>query len=124
MTVIFHDPYGREDNLARAVSLAELLRDSDIVSIHVPLTPETRGYIGRRQLRAMKPTATLVNTSRGGVIDEPALVTALREGWIGRPGSTSSCASPTPTRTTRCSRFPTWSCCRTSARRAPRPVSR
>ncbi len=96
MTVLFHDPYGTGDELARSVPLGELLRESDIVSVHVPLTPETRGLIGAPQLRAMRPTATLVNTSRGGVIDEPALVTALREGWIGSAGLDVQAREPNP----------------------------
>jgi glyoxylate reductase len=96
MSVIFHDPYGREDDLARSVGVDELLRESDIVSVHVPLTPETRALIGEAQLRAMKPTATLINTSRGGVIDEAALVTALREGWIGSAGLDVQQHEPNP----------------------------
>ncbi|NOZ88938.1 MAG: D-glycerate dehydrogenase [Crenarchaeota archaeon] len=71
---------------ARYVSLEELLRESDIVSLHVPLTPETRGMIGERELRMMKPTAILVNTARGAVVDPDALVKALREGWIAAAG--------------------------------------
>jgi lactate dehydrogenase-like 2-hydroxyacid dehydrogenase len=96
MTVIFHDPFGREDALARSVSVEELFATSDIVSIHVPLTPETRGLVGEAQLRAMKSDATLVNTSRGGVIDEPALVRALREGWIGSAGLDVQAREPNP----------------------------
>lgn len=60
-----------------------LLRESDFVSIHAPLTAETRGLIDAQALRQMKPTALLINTSRGAIIDEDALVQALREGWIG-----------------------------------------
>lgn len=56
-----------------------LLRDSDFVSIHVPLTEKTRGMIGGRELALMKPTAVLVNTSRGPVVREPDLIEALRE---------------------------------------------
>jgi len=67
---------------ARFCSLDDLLRNSDYVSIHVPLTSETRGLIGERELKLMKPTAVLVNTSRGPVVDEKALVQALRERWI------------------------------------------
>ncbi len=63
-------------------SLARLLRESDIVSIHVPLTEETRGMIGERELRSMKPSAILINPSRGEVVDEEALARALRERWI------------------------------------------
>ncbi len=63
-------------------SLARILRESDVVSIHVPLTPETRHMIGERELRMMKPTAIIVNPSRGEIVDEKALARALREGWI------------------------------------------
>lgn len=63
----------------RLVSLNDLLRKSDIVSLHTPLTEETRGLIGRREIELMKRTAMLVNTSRGAVIDEPALIEALRQ---------------------------------------------
>jgi phosphoglycerate dehydrogenase-like enzyme len=64
-------------------SLAELLADSDFVSLHVALTPETRGLIGGLELSRMKRDAVLVNTSRGGVVDQAALVRALHEGRIG-----------------------------------------
>ena len=64
----------------------ELLRTSDVVSIHVPLTRETRGMIGRAQLAMMKPSAMIINTSRGGIIDEPALVDALTAGTISAAG--------------------------------------
>jgi D-3-phosphoglycerate dehydrogenase / 2-oxoglutarate reductase len=62
--------------------LRELLSTSDYVSLHAPATAETRGLIGEHELRAMKPSAYLVNTSRGALIDEVALERALREGWI------------------------------------------
>jgi D-3-phosphoglycerate dehydrogenase / 2-oxoglutarate reductase len=62
--------------------LDALLRTADYVSIHAPLTAETRGMIGERELRLMKPTATLINTARGPIVDEAALVRALTEGWI------------------------------------------
>jgi len=64
---------------ARRVSLEELLKKSDFVSIHVNLTPETRHLIGAPQLKLMKPSAYLINTSRGPVIDEAALAQALKE---------------------------------------------
>jgi D-3-phosphoglycerate dehydrogenase len=59
------------------VELDELLSRSDIVSLHVPLTTETRGLIGRQQLGRMKPSAILINTARGGIVDQPALLDAL-----------------------------------------------
>ena len=62
--------------------LPELLSASDFVSLHIPLTEETRHYIGKRELRMMKPTAVLVNAARGPVVDSQALYTALKEGWI------------------------------------------
>lgn len=67
---------------ARRLDLEALLRQSDFVSLHVPLTDQTRGMIGERALRAMKPTAILVNTARGPVVDTAALTVALQEGWI------------------------------------------
>jgi phosphoglycerate dehydrogenase-like enzyme len=63
--------------------LAYLLSESDYVVLAVPLTRETRHLIGPEQLRAMKPTAVLINISRGAVIDETALVRGLKDGWIG-----------------------------------------
>jgi phosphoglycerate dehydrogenase-like enzyme len=79
-------PSQEEARGIKAVSLEELLRTSDVVSVHVPLTRETRGMIGRAELAMMKPTAIIINTSRGGVIDEPALVEALRSGAIAATG--------------------------------------
>jgi len=67
---------------AQHVELDTLLRESDFVSVHVPLTPETRHLISTQQLQLMKPTAYLINTSRGPVVDEGALVEALRAGII------------------------------------------
>ncbi len=66
--------------------LAELLKVSDVVSLHCPLTPETRHLIDADALRAMKSTAILINTARGAIVDEPALVVALRDGIIGGAG--------------------------------------
>jgi glyoxylate reductase len=68
---------------AAYVSLPELLRESDFVSLHVPLTEGTRGLIDEAALRLMKPTAILINTSRGPVVYTAALARALSEGWIG-----------------------------------------
>ena len=62
--------------------LDELLARSDFVSLHCPHTPQTAGLIGERELKLMKPAAVLVNTARGGVVDQGALEGALREGWI------------------------------------------
>jgi glyoxylate reductase len=67
---------------ARYLDLEDLLRESDFVSIHTPLTEETRHLIGERELGLMRETAVLVNTSRGPVVDEAALAQALRDGSI------------------------------------------
>jgi D-3-phosphoglycerate dehydrogenase / 2-oxoglutarate reductase len=72
---------GTADGVERT-GLDRLLAESDYVSLHAPATPATRGLIGKRELRAMKPTAYLINTSRGSLVDEDALVQALSEGWI------------------------------------------
>lgn len=63
----------------RHVELAELFAVSDVVTLHTPLLPETRGMIGEALLRSMKPGASLINTARGGIIDQPALVRVLRD---------------------------------------------
>ena len=62
--------------------LPRLLRSSDIVSIHVPLTPETRHMLGESEFRSFKPGAIFINPSRGELVDEDALVKAIKEGWI------------------------------------------
>jgi glyoxylate reductase len=71
---------------ATRTDAATLLRDSDFVSIHTPLLPETHHLINGQSLRTMKKTAYLVNASRGPVVDEAALVQALTEGWIAGAG--------------------------------------
>jgi glyoxylate reductase len=90
MDVLAHDPYNKDgidqDALATWAELPELLEKSDFVSLHVLLTDETRHLIGEDELRRMKPSAILINTSRGPVVDETALVQALQEGWIQAAG--------------------------------------
>jgi len=80
MEVLLH---GRSST---GLPLDELLERSDFVSLHLPLSPETRHLIGERELRRMRPHAILVNTARGPIVDEAALVRALREGWIAGAG--------------------------------------
>jgi glyoxylate reductase len=86
MEVIAYDPHARAQveagGIARWAGLDELLERSDFVSLHPLLTKETHHLINEAALRRMKPTAILVNVSRGPVVDEAALVRALREGWI------------------------------------------
>ncbi|GAQ64235.1 2-hydroxyacid dehydrogenase [Streptomyces scabiei] len=87
MRVRHHHPRRKEDDeLSRWVPFDELLRTSDVVSVHTPLTEETQGMIGAAELARMKPTATLVNTGRGGVVDEEALLGALRRGELHSAG--------------------------------------
>jgi D-3-phosphoglycerate dehydrogenase len=71
---------------AEPVSLAELAARADFVSVHVPLTNETRDLVDENLLRSMKQTAFLVNTARGGIVNQDALLTALEEGWIAGAG--------------------------------------
>jgi glyoxylate reductase len=85
-----------DDALSVWTPLDHLLRESDIVSIHTPLSPETRGMIGRRELDLMKPTATLVNTARGPVVDEAALIDTLRERRIFSAGLDVQVLEPNP----------------------------
>jgi glyoxylate reductase len=86
MKILYYDVIRREDlekELGiKYVDLETLLRESDFVTIHTPLTPETYHLIGEKQLRMMKKTAFLINTSRGKVVDQKALYKALKEGWI------------------------------------------
>ncbi|MFA5994941.1 MAG: D-glycerate dehydrogenase [Patescibacteria group bacterium] len=71
---------------AKSVTLKQLFKQADFVSLHVPLTPQTHHLIGKKELAIMKPTACLVNTSRGPVIDEQALVSALKNKTIAGAG--------------------------------------
>ncbi len=90
LNLLAYDPYVSADMMAResvrSVGLDELLSTSDFVFLHCPLTKDTYHLIGERELRLMKPTAILINTARGPVVDEPALVRALTEGWIAAAG--------------------------------------
>jgi D-3-phosphoglycerate dehydrogenase len=90
LKVIAHDPGVDAETIHAAgvepVSLPELLRRADFLSIHLPLLETTRHLIGEHELRQMKPQAVLINTSRGPVIDEPALIRAISERWIAAAG--------------------------------------
>jgi len=86
LRILVCDPYLSADIIRKfeveQVDMDQLLSESDIVSIHTPLTPETRHILGLKQLKKMKPTACLINTARGGVVDHKALYTALTRGYI------------------------------------------
>jgi lactate dehydrogenase-like 2-hydroxyacid dehydrogenase len=91
MRILYHDPVRISPELERElnaefVTKERLLRESDFVSLHVPLTEETRHSIGEPELRMMKAEAVLVNTTRGPVVDEAALARALKEHWITAAG--------------------------------------
>ena len=88
MSVLFYDavtipPEVVSELGAKVVALDELFSSADYVTMHVPMTPDTAHMVGVTRLAGMKPTAFLINTSRGGVIDEDALAAALREGRLG-----------------------------------------
>ena len=89
MEVLYFDkkPSERLEGLgAKRVGFEELLRGSDVVSVHLPLTPETRGLFDARAFEKMKPGAIFVNTARGKVVDEEALVRALKGGRLSAAG--------------------------------------
>lgn len=86
MEILAHDPFNQkgidDDELVTWADLGDLLERSDFVTLHPPLTPETHHLIDAEALKRMKSTAYLINAARGPVVDEKALVTALRENWI------------------------------------------
>ena len=88
MRILYYDPMCEDDPYAaqisaRCVDLDTILTQSDYLSLHVPLYKDTYHFIGEAELAKMKPTAVLVNTARGGVVDPDALYRALRDGVIG-----------------------------------------
>ena len=91
MRILYHDAQSAPESIEKELGLElvgaeRLLRESDFISLHVPLLPETRHLIGAQQLRMMKPMAILVNTSRGPVVDEAALAEALDQRVIAGAG--------------------------------------
>ena len=98
MRILIFDPLLTEDDIPAGVvrmnDLDMLLREADVVSMHCPLTESTRGMIGIDQLKMMKPSAFLINAARGELIDEAALVKALRDGLIAGAGLDSFAKEP------------------------------
>jgi D-3-phosphoglycerate dehydrogenase / 2-oxoglutarate reductase len=90
VTLLAYDPYVSAARAAqigvRLVSLDELLRESDFITIHLPKTPETVGLIGERELQLVKPEVRIINAARGGLIDEHALAVAIKEGRVAGAG--------------------------------------
>ena len=87
MNIIVYDPFlGKEAVEALGygyrADMHDILKESDVVSIHTPLTPETKDMIGEAELKEMKPTSILINCARGGIINESALCKALKDHWI------------------------------------------
>jgi D-3-phosphoglycerate dehydrogenase len=99
MEIIAYDPYLTREQIEErgatpVASLEKLLEQSDFVTLHVTLTPETRGMIGTRELAMMKPTACLINCDRGEVVDEEALLKALGEERLVAAGLDCFCEEP------------------------------
>jgi len=86
MRVLFADHPPPKASNVEFTPFDRVLAESDVISLHVPLTADTRNLIGAAELRSMKPTAVLINTARGGLVDEGALASALQEGVIGGAG--------------------------------------
>ena len=90
MRVLLYDPYPNEERAKEVggtfASLEDLLKESDVVTLHVPLVDATHHLINEERLKLMKPTAVLINAARGAVVDNKALVKALQEGWIAGAG--------------------------------------
>lgn len=91
MRVLYYDPFRQSEELERELGIEyaskeEVLAQADFLSLHCALTPETRHLVGAAEFEAMKPTAVLVNTSRGPVVDEAALAAALKGGSIAAAG--------------------------------------
>ncbi|MBD3305547.1 3-phosphoglycerate dehydrogenase [candidate division KSB3 bacterium] len=100
MNVVGYDPFVQHDQLSTEITLVDdvqdLLREADFVTLHLPSNPETKGIIGEHAFELMKPTAYIINTARGDLIDEAALVQALREHNIAGAGLDVYAQEPPP----------------------------
>ena len=101
MKVLYHSRTRKRDVEKefgfKYASFKRVLAESDFISLHVPLTPETHGFIGEKQLRSMKKSAILINLSRGPVVDTEALYNSLTKGWIAGAGLAVFDPEPVPT---------------------------
>ncbi|MBI3417365.1 MAG: phosphoglycerate dehydrogenase [Verrucomicrobia bacterium] len=99
LRILAYDPFPNaeaEKLGVKFVPLDMLLAESDFVSLHAALTPENRGLLGEAQLRRLRPTAYLINTARGALVDEAALVRGLREGWFAGAALDAFAVEPLP----------------------------
>lgn len=98
MRILAHDPYVTQERAlhagARLVPLDRLLRESDFITVHLPKTPETVGFVGERELGIVKRTVRIVNAARGGIVDEEALAAALKDGRIAGAGLDTFAVEP------------------------------
>lgn len=91
--VYWDDAYASQNNIEK-VAPERIFKEADFISLHLPLTPETRNMVGQAQIAMMKPSAFLINTARGGLIDESALLLALQEGRIAGAGMDAFAQEP------------------------------
>ena len=99
MNILIANRPGQASLVAGRVSMETLLKESDVISLHCPLAENTRSLIGSEALRQMKPKAILINTARGGIVDEDALLTALESGSIAGAGIDVLSIEPPPAST-------------------------
>lgn len=101
LRILFNDPYVSDETARElgieSVDFQRLLREADFISLHAPLTPETHHLFGLAQFKMMKPSAYVINTARGGLIDQDALYHALKEGLIAGAGLDVTSPEPLPT---------------------------
>jgi phosphoglycerate dehydrogenase-like enzyme len=100
MCILVYDPYLEAQRVAalgaQSVDLPTLMANSDYITLHARITPDSVGIIGREELKLMKPTACLINTARAALVDEQALIEALREGWFRMAGLDVHYQEPVP----------------------------